>query len=505
MAQRPAAHYNQQFGSSLIRNSDDEEDAVSASRPNILFILIDDLGWRDVGCFGSEFYETPNIDALADEGMLFTDAYASCPVCSPTRASVMTGKYPARLGLTNYIDWNWYGHPRGGRVIDVPYIRHLPHSEKSLGRALSEEGYRTCHVGKWHLGGPDYHPDRHGFDTNLGGCEWGMPINGYFSPWGIPTLEDRSEGKYLTDHLGDLAIKWLQNGTEAPFFLNLWFYSVHTPIQGKEEHVEKFRRKAEQMGLADRDPCEIIGPGPFDPDEQEMIKHRVLQSYPEYAAMVHSMDENIGRVVNHLKKTGEWENTVVVFTSDNGGLATGRGGGVTSNLPLACGKGWMYEGGTRVSTIVRWPGVTEAGSECADPVTSTDYYPTLLEAAGAPPDPAQHVDGVSLTPLLRGEGPLNREAIFWHFPHYSNCGGRPGCSVRMGDHKLIEFFEDGHLELYNLREDIGEESNLAEDLPGLRDDMRGRLEAWKEQVCARIPRPNPDWRPGREDPNDPSV
>ncbi len=478
---------------------------MSATRPNVLFILIDDLGWRDVSCYGSEFYETPHIDALAREGMLFTDAYASCPVCSPTRASIMTGKYPARLGLTNYIDWHWRLHPRSGRVIDAPYIRQLPHSERSLARALADQGYRTCHVGKWHLGEADYYPDRHGFDVNLGGCEWGMPVHGYFSPWGIPTLEDREEGLYLTDYLTDLAIKWLQNRTEVPFFLNLWFYSVHTPIQGKEQIVEKYRRKAEEMELANRDPAELIGPSPFDPDEKQMIKRRVLQSYPEYAAMVESVDENIGRVVDHLKKTGQWGNTVVVFTSDNGGLATGRGGGVTSNLPLAYGKGWMYEGGTRVSTIVRWPGVTARGSRCAEPVTSTDFYPTLLEAAGAAPDPAQHVDGVSLVPLLSGQQSLNRDAIFWHYPHYSNCGGRPGCSVRMADHKLIEFFEDGHLELYNLREDIGEENDLSQEMPALRNDMMNRLEAWKGQVCARIPRPNTEWPPGGEAPDGPTA
>jgi arylsulfatase A-like enzyme len=474
------------------------------NRPNVLFILIDDLGWRDVSCFGSEFYETPNVDAIAGEGMLFTDAYAACPVCSPTRASIMSGKYPATLGLTNYIDWHWRLHPRRGRVIDAPYRRELPLSERSLARAMRDNGYRTAHVGKWHLGGPETYPEKHGFEANFGGCEWGMPVHGYFSPWNLPNMENEAEGTYLTDHLSKTAVQWLKNGDERPFFLNLCFYSVHTPTQAPEEVVEKYRAKAKAMGLADKEPCEIIGPSPFDPDEREILKHRILQSYPDYAAMVEKMDEGIGRVVKHLKSTGQWDNTIVVFTSDNGGLATGRGGGVTSNLPLAYGKGWMYEGGTRVSTVIRQPGVTAPGSRCSEPVTSTDFYPTLLEAVGAPLIPDQHTDGVSLAPLLRGEGKLKRDAIFWHYPHYSNCGGRPGCSVRMGDYKLIEFFEDGHLELYNLREDIAEEHDLSTNKPDLRDRMMARLEAWKEQVCAKIPEPNPDWKPTHENPDDPT-
>ncbi|MFP4381101.1 MAG: sulfatase [Candidatus Sumerlaeia bacterium] len=476
-------------------------------RPNILFILVDDLGWRDVSCFGSEFYESPNIDALAEEGMLFTDAYAACPVCSPTRASILSGKYPATIQLTNYIDWHWYGHPRSGRVIDAPYIRELPHTEKSLARALKESGYQTCHVGKWHLGGPDYYPERHGFDDNFGGCEWGMPLNGYFSPWGIPNLDEpRKEGTYLTDFLGDRAVMWLKNRGDSPFFLNLWFYSVHTPVQAPQELVDKYEKKARDMGILDTYPARDAGLDPFDPDQKKPLYHRVLQSWPVYAAMVEAMDRNVGKVVDHLKETGEWENTMVVFTSDNGGLATGtdKNGGVTSNMPLNYGKGWMHEGGTRVSTIIRWPGVTEPGSKCDVPIISTDYYPTLLDVAGQSKMPWQHTDGVSLLPLLKGEGKLNRDAIFWHFPHYSNCGGRPGCSVRMGDYKLIEFFEDGHLELYNLREDIGEEKNLADEMPELRDRMMERLESWKEQVCARIPKPNPDWKPTKENPNDPT-
>jgi arylsulfatase A-like enzyme len=468
------------------------------NRPNVLFLLVDDLGWKDVGCFGSEFYETPNIDALAGESMRFTDGYASCPVCSPTRASILTGKYPASLGLTNYIDWHWRIHPRKGKLIDAPYIRQLPHDQRTLAEAFGSHGWRTAHVGKWHLGPEAHYPQHHGFETNIGGCEWGLPMHGYFSPWRIPGVDDSPEGTYLTDYLTDAAIRWIDSEDDRPFFLNLWYYAVHTPIQAKRELVEKYRKKAEKLGLADRDPNEFLALDAFDPDQKREILVRTIQSYPAYAAMVETLDENIGKIIAHLKGTGQWNNTITVFTSDNGGLSSGRNGGVTSNAPLLAGKGWMYEGGTRVSTIVRAPGITEPGSTCDQAITSPDFYPTLLDAADLPLEPAHHTDGVSLRPLLRGDGRLKRDAIFWHFPHYSNMANRPGCSVRMGHYKLIEFFEDGHLELYNLREDIGENHNLAEQEPERRDMMMARLQAWKEQVCARIPRPNPEWPGGGE-------
>jgi arylsulfatase A-like enzyme len=474
-------------------------------RPNILFILIDDLGQRDVSCFGSDFYQTPNVDALAQAGMLFTDAYAACPVCSPTRASILTGKYPATLGLTNYIDWGWELHPRRSKLIDAPYIRHLPQTEKTLAGALKDYGYDTCHVGKWHLGGPDYYPDKHGFDENIGGCDWGLPMNGYFCPWGIPTLNEGREGDYLTDRLTDSALHWLENRTTRPWFLNLWYYAVHTPIQAKQELVEKYRRKAREMGIEDVSNMQPLGIDPFDPEGKRQVKKRTVQAYADYAAMIETFDANIGRIVEYLKRTGQWDNTIIVFTSDNGGLSTGLEGSVTSNEPLNAGKGWMYEGGTRVSTIVRAPGVTPEASRCEQPVTSTDFYPTLLDLIGADPLPAQHSDGVTLRPLLEETGRLKRDAIFWHFPHYSNMRNRPGCSVRMGDWKLLEFFEDGHLELYNLRDDIGETRNLAQQEPQRCGQMLQRLEAWKEQVCARLPRPNPQWQPvGQEDRNDPT-
>jgi arylsulfatase A-like enzyme len=475
-------------------------------RPNILFILIDDLGWKDLGCYGSDFYETPNLDRLAKAGMSFTDAYASCPVCSPTRASVLTGKYPATVGVTDWIDWEFSIHPARGKLIDVLYIDHLPLEEKSLASALKEGGYNTWHVGKWHLGGEAYYPDKHGFDVNIGGSEWGCPLNGYFSPYDIPVLENGPEGEYLTDRLTDEAISLIENNDGKPFFLNMWYYAVHTPIQAKKAYIEKFEAKAKAMGLdADNKNPKVktFEEGDFFPCEHkrdQRIIRRLIQSNPVYAAMIYSLDENIGRLLEAIDKTGRTDSTAVIFTSDNGGLATAEGS-PTCNAPLSEGKGWMYEGGTREPLIVKWPGVIEAGSQCSVPVTSTDFYPTMLEMAGLDLMPEQHCDGVSLLPLLRdadsadNRQPLDREAIFWHYPHYGNQGGTPGSSVRSGDYKLIEFFEDEHVELYDLGADISEENNLAEARPKLTEKLKGILVEWREKVEAKIPQPNPGYRP----------
>jgi arylsulfatase A-like enzyme len=464
------------------------------ARPNFVFILVDDLGWRDLGCYGSEFYETPNLDRLAEEGTSFTDAYAACPVCSPTRASILTGKYPATVGVTDWIDWGGWVHPARGRLIDAPYIDHLPLEEKSLACALREAGYATWHVGKWHLGGEPYHPEEHGFDVNVGGCHWGMPFNGYFSPYDIPTLENGPEGEYLTDRLTDEAIRLIEGNGGRPFFLNLWYYSVHVPIQAKQEAIEKFEARARAMGLDKVDPFEVGDFFPCEHKSDRRIVRRLIQSDPAYAAMVYSLDENVGRLLKAIDDAGQADDTVVVFTSDNGGLATAEGS-PTCNAPLSEGKGWMYEGGTREPLIVRWPGVVKPGSECRVPVTSPDFYPTMLEIAGLDLIPEQHCDGVSLLPLLRGAGELDRDAVFWHYPHYGNQGGTPGSAVRAGDYKLIEFFESGHVELYNLREDVGEEHDLAEAEPELSGELRRVLADWRESVEARIPEPNPDYQP----------
>lgn len=458
-------------------------------QPNILFILVDDLGWRDLACYGSEFYETPNLDRLASEGMLFTDAYAACPVCSPTRASLLTGKYPATVGVTDWIDSEKWVHPAKGKLIDAPYIDHLPLKETSLATVLKEGGYNTWHVGKWHLGGEDYFPEKQGFDVNMGGCEWGCPINGYFSPYDIPGFENGPEGEYLTDRLTNEAIHLIENNEGKPFFLNMWYYTVHTPIQAKTEHIEKFERKARALGIDQIDPFEISDSFPTEHKKHLNITRRVLQSNPVYAAMIYSLDENIGRLLDALKRAGQAETTVVIFTSDNGGLATAEGS-PTCNAPLSEGKGWMYEGGTREPLTVRWPGVVQPGSTCEVPVTSPDFYPTLLEIAGLPPRSKQHIDGVSLLPLLKGANSIGRDAIFWHYPHYGNQGGTPGSSIRAGDFKLIYFFEDDRCELYNLREDIGEESDLLHAMPDLANQLNFRLTNWRNSVEAQIPQLN---------------
>jgi arylsulfatase A-like enzyme len=391
--------------------------------------------------------------------------------------------------VTNFIG----GHTKG-KLIDAPYIDHLPLKEKSLASTLRENGYTTWHIGKWHLGDAPYYPTEHGFDVNVGGCSWGMPHNGYFSPWGIENLEDGPEGEYLTDRLTDEAINLIRNNEGQPFFLNMWYYAVHIPIQAKEAKIEKYEAKVKEMGLDDVKTFEQGDFFPCEHKKDKRIVRRLVQSDPVYAAMVESMDENIGRLFAALEESGQAENTIIIFTSDNGGLATAEGS-PTCNAPLAEGKGWMYEGGTREPLLVKWPDVTEPGTVCGFPVSSPDFYPTVLQMAGLDLLPEQHKDGVSLAPLLKGEGTPEREAIYWHYPHYGNQGGTPGSSLRAGNHKLIEFFEDGRIELYDLQRDVSEEENIAEEDPELASRLKRLLAGWRESVEAKLPQPNPDYEP----------
>ena len=482
---------------------------MSTTQPNILFILIDDLGWRDLSCYGSTFYETPNLDRLAAEGMRFTDAYAACPVCSPTRASLLTGKYPARIGITDWIDWGVHCHPQRGRVIEAPYLKGLPESEITVAEALragghgtpklrSEGGYRTWHVGKWHLGGPGRYPTDCGFDINIGGCEWGCPMNGYFSPWRIPGLPDAPKGTYLTDHLTDAAIRLIKERDVRPFFLHLSHYAVHTPIQSPPELVAKYEAKVKALGLDQVNPLRDGAHFRTERMRDSVVKHRLFQSNAAYAAIVENLDTNIGRVLQALDESGQADNTLVIFTSDNGGLATGgfweSECAPTCNLPLQAGKGWMYDGGTREPYIVRWPGRVRPGSVCRHPITSPDLYPTLLDAAGLPARPEQHVDGVSFLPLLEGRSASDDRPVFWHYPHYGNQGGEPGSSVRHGDWKLIEFLEDGRLGLYNLADDLSETTDLAAVHPEIARDLHARLVAWRRDVGAKLPERNVNWK-----------
>jgi len=459
-------------------------------KPNIVFILIDDMGWRDLASYGSNFYETPNVDKLLKEGMYFTDAYTASPVCSPTRASILTGKYPARLGLTNFIG----GHSEG-KLIDAPYVDHLSLSEVSLAKTLKQYGYETWHVGKWHLGDKKYYPEKHGFDINIGGCRWGCPVNGYFSPWGIETLSDNREGEYLSDRLTDEAIELIKkNNGKKPFFLNMCYYSVHVPIQAKEKFIKKYQKKVLELGLDRQRTFEIGEFFPsncFSPKIFRLLR-RLIQSDPEYAAMIEILDKNIGRLIKAIKKYARINNTVIIFTSDNGGLSTAEGS-PTTNWPLSEGKGWMYEGGVRVPLIIKYPGLIKPESKCDFPVTSPDFYPTILEIIDPGKTDKQQFDGVSLLPLLKGEKNLDRDAIYWHYPHYGNQGGTPGSSIRINDYKLIEFYEDGRLELYNLKKDISEEKNLIGTHPEIANKMHKKLISWRKNQGAVEPKTNKKW------------
>ncbi|MBN2151543.1 MAG: sulfatase [Candidatus Lokiarchaeota archaeon] len=457
--------------------------------PNVLLIIIDDLGWVDLSCQGSTFYETPRIDSIARDGVRFTRAYASCPVCSPTRASIMTGKYPARVGITQWIG----GHNRG-RVIDAPYLHYLPLEEKTVAKAFKERGYKTYHVGKWHLGDEPYWPEHHGFDVNVGGCHWGSPWHGYFSPWGIPTLPDGPRGEYLTDRLTDEAIRLLESNGDAPFFMYWSHYAVHRPIQSPKPLVEKYRAKAAASGL-DRQPAFVPGKSMFHLEGQasRRIPERVVQSDPDYAAMIENLDTNVGRVLDALDRLGIAGNTIVIFYSDNGGLSNDDRA-PTSNAPLRDGKSYMYEGGIREPLLIKWPGVIRPGSVCTGQVTSTDFYPTLLDCCGVPREPGQHVDGKSFFALLQEPGlAWDRGPIYWHYPHYNGNGARPASSVIDGAWKLIEWLEDGKVELFNIDDDVGEQHDLARDQPAVRDCMLGSLKGWQRETRARMPQPNPNY------------
>ena len=458
-------------------------------KPNFVFFLIDDLGWMDVTCYGSSFYETPNIDRLASQGMRFTDAYAACPVCSPTRASILTGKYPARLNITDWIPGN---DPKNRQLLGPSDLHELPLEEVTVAEAFKEAGYTTGFFGKWHLGDKDYYPEDQGFDMNKGGHWAGQPAS-YFYPyknprkrWDVPGLEGGKEGEYLTDRLTDESLKFIEQNQDRPFFLYLSHYAVHTPIQSKEELTDKYRMKLENMEKPDAPE--------YLPEMESRARQR--QDNPVYAGMVHSVDDSVGRILKKLASLGLEENTIIIFMSDNGGLSTlpGRRDAPTSVVPLRAGKGWLYEGGIREPMIVKWPGVVKEGSICSEPVTSTDFYPTMLEMADLRMKPEQHPDGLSLVPLLQGKDLLDREAIFWHYPHYHGSGNTPSGAVRSGDFKLIEWFEDGRIELYNLKHDIGEKNNLANVMTEKVAELKQLLQDWRRDVDARMPGSNPDWR-----------
>jgi arylsulfatase A len=435
-------------------------------RPNIVLIVVDDFGWADVGCYGSTYHETPNLDALARRGMRFTEGYAACPVCSPSRAAILTGKYPARLHLTDWLP----GRPdRPSQKLRRPPMRQqLPLEEVTLAEALKPAGYASASIGKWHLGGPVFWPEHQGFDLNIGGTETGSPPGGYFR-FKTPSLQARSDGEYLTDRLTDEAIAFLERNRSRPFFLYLPHYAVHIPLQARPEILARYRAKPAVSSL---------------------------QRNPIYAAMIKSLDEGVGRLMRKLDELKIVDRTVVIFTSDNGGLSVKEGPDTpaTSNSPLRAGKGYLYEGGIRVPLLVTWPGVTRPGSVSAVPVSGQDLYPTIREIAGVPPNPGQVVDGESLVPLLRGTGAGRRDALFWHYPHYSNQGGKPGGAIREGNLKLIEWYEDGRTELYDVARDVGEQKDLVGEHAADAARLLDRLARWRGSVAAQMPSANPEYR-----------
>ncbi len=439
-------------------------DPAPARRPpNIIFILIDDLGWTDGGCFGSDLYQTPHIDQLAREGVKFTDGYAACTVCSPTRAALMTGKYPARLHVTDWIP----GHKRPHAKLAVPdWTMYLPRSEVTIATALKRAGYATAHIGKWHLGNRQQGwPDQRGFDVNIAGYQAGQPPS-YFSPYKIPTLTDGPPGEYLTDRLTAEAVRFIERNKDRPFFIYLPHYGVHTPLQAKPDVVAKYRQR---------------------------IKPGMRHTNAVYAAMIESIDESVGRITARLAGLGLADNTVIFFTGDNGGLLRS-----TSNAPLRAGKGSSYEGGVREPLIIKWPGVTKPGSVCHEPVITMDFYPTMLQMAGTSGDARHnaHVDGVSLVPLLKDPAAkLRRDALYWHYPHYHPGGATPYGAIRAGDWRLVEFYEDNHVELYNLKDDLGEKHDLAAQMPAKAAELRQRLHDWRRAVGAQMPTPNPNYQP----------
>ncbi len=472
----------------------------TVKKPNVIFILVDDMGWKDLGVYGSTFYESPNIDKLASQGMQFMDAYASSPVCSPSRSSIMTGQYPVNTGMTDWIPGvsrNRQPQP-DLKLIEQSIVDNLPKSNTSLGQAFKNNGYATCYSGKWHLGETqEYWPEAEGFDYNYGGWSAGNPraegMKGYFSPYNNPKLKDGPKGEFLTDRLTTETIDFIKNQAKAgkPFFADLSFYAVHEPVEAKEKYIEKFKDKAHRLGL---DTMQQFAKDADWMQGNPSFKERIVQADPVYAGLIYTVDENVGLIMATLKELGIEDNTIVVFSSDNGGLSTAERS-PTTNYPLRYGKGWNYEGGVRVPLIVKWPGVTKAGSVSSFPIVNTDFYPTFLEMAGLPQMLQQTKDGVSMVPLLKGEKSIDQKEIFWHYPHYGNQGGSPASSVRMGDWKLIQFYSDNHVELYNLRIDIEERRDLARAFPDKTADLLGRLNSWKKSTNAKTPLINPYYNP----------
>ncbi|MDX1639278.1 MAG: sulfatase [Balneolaceae bacterium] len=459
-----------------------QADLAESPKTNVLFILVDDLGWKDLGSYGSSFYDTPNIDRLAADAVRFTDTYAAHPVCSPTRAAIMTGKDPVRVGITDWIPGMPTERAIDPGLVTPEDIHNLPLDEVTMAEAFRQQGYRTFFAGKWHLGETsDYWPEAQGFDINKGGHHKGSPPGGYYAPYENPELEDGPDGEYLTDRLTEESIRFIEERGEEPFFLFLSFYTVHTPIQGCRRYDDHYRKK--QQKLANQVEVETR--------KEHNGQTRLSQGNPRYAAMVRCMDQNVGRVLDALRERDLYEHTIIVLTSDNGGLSTlppDRGPAPTAVTPLRAGKGWAYEGGIRVPLIVKAPGLP-VGKVSRQPVTSMDYYPTLLELAGLPLENDQHVDGQSLVPYLQNPQKVERRTLVWHYPHYHGSAWRPGSAIRVDKWKLMEFYESGVTELYNLENDLGEQDDLSGKYPEKKEQLRSMMHEYIDTRGGKYPTP----------------
>ncbi len=464
----------------LVLLSCQENKKENLKHPNVLFILVDDLGYHDLSFTGSNFYETPNIDKLAKESITFTQGYAASRVCSPSRASIMTGKFTARHGVTDWIGApygeNWRNMNRYSKLLPANYNHELPKTDITIAEAFKKEGYKTFFSGKWHLGNVGSYPEDHGFDINIGGWDKGSPIGGFFSPWKNPNLPNTTPSENLSMRLAKETASFIKKNKDSSFFAFMSFYAVHAPIQTSKLKWEKYRNKAEALGIKDKG---------YNMERQYPI--RVVQDNPIYGGLVESMDDAVGHVLNTLDSLGLGKNTIIVFTSDNGGVASGDNYS-TSNLPLRGGKGYQWEGGIREPFFIKAPGYK--GNTNNYPVISTDFYPTILDLANLKLLPEQHIDGVSLKPIIEGKT-LPERPLFWHYPHYGNQGGEPSSIIRKGNWKLIHYWEDNRDELYNLVNDPYEQDNIASKHTETTNKLRNSLMAWLDSVNAQKPEQDP--------------
>lgn len=450
-------------------------------QPNFVFILVDDLGWADLSCnYPGSFYETPNIDQMAKNGINFTQAYAANPVCSPTRAAIMTGKHPNRVNIT---DWIPGDDPKDRPLLGPQDREELALEEVTLAEKLREKGYHTAFIGKWHLGDVGFYPEDQGFDINIGGHHKGSPPGGYYSPYKNPKLTDGPEGEYLTDRLTDESIRFIESAHNGPFLLYLAYYTVHTPIQASKKHIEKYLEKREKL---------MIGDIPHKMEGDEGFT-KMIQEDAAYASMVAAMDENVGRILKTLEKNGLDKNTWVIFTSDNGGLSTlRRKNAPTNNGPLRAGKGWCYEGGIRVPLIIRGPGVDQPGRTEETPAISMDLTATMLHLAGIQNG---ENDGTDLSSLLKDQIKPERDELFWHFPHYHGSGWKPGSALRKGDWKIVVHYESHRTELFNLKDDPGENTDLSAIFPEKVVELSAILTGKIKETGGQLPSVNPGVQP----------